>query len=185
MINPHENISVAGFNGVGKTTFIKLLLGLYKPTEGEILIDGRNISEYSAQSFRKFMSAVFQDYKIFAMSVEDNIALESEVDGQSLKESIKRSGIGDKIESLEKKEKSVIGGFFDKGDMLLSGGESQKLAMARSFYRNTDLIALDPIAEKKLYDELYNMMENKTMIMSKTAAWQQLGLQVRFYEWRV
>ncbi|MBQ9766073.1 MAG: ABC transporter ATP-binding protein [Lachnospiraceae bacterium] len=170
-INPCENISIVGFNGAGKTTFIKLLLGLYKPTEGSILIDGRDISEYSSRSLRRYMSAVFQDYKIFALTIEDNIALEQDVNEQELVKSIKRAGIDEKISSLDKKEKSVIGGFFDKGDMMLSGGESQKIAMARSFYRKSSLIALDEptsaldvISEDKMYKAVAGESDDETIL---------------------
>jgi ABC-type multidrug transport system fused ATPase/permease subunit len=153
-----EKVSVVGFNGAGKTTFIKLLLGLYEPTRGEILINGKNRNAYSAKSLRRYMSAVFQDYKIFAMSVEDNIMLGATEDAECLAESMERAGIREKIERLAKKEKATIGGFFDEGDLLLSGGESQKIAMARSFFRKTPVIALDEptsaldvVSEDKMY----------------------------------
>ena len=171
VVKPYENISIVGFNGAGKTTFIKLLLGIYKPTKGSILIDGRDISEYSAESLRRYMSAVFQDYKIFAMSIEDNIALENNADSDRINASISRSGVKEKVDSLEKREKSVIGGFFDKGDMLLSGGESQKIAMARSFYRNAGFIALDEptsaldvVAEDRMYKSVAEYANNETIL---------------------
>lgn len=171
VLKPYENISIVGFNGAGKTTFIKLLFGLYNPTRGEILIDEKDIKEYKTQSIRRYMSAVFQDFKIFAMSVEDNIALERDIDENALWESIKRAEIDEKIVSLDKKEKAVIGGFFDKGDLLLSGGESQKVAMARSFYRKTDLIALDEptsaldvISEDKMYNGVAKYSEKEMLL---------------------
>lgn len=171
LMKPYENISIVGFNGAGKTTFIKLLLGLYKPTKGEILIDGENVESYSSKSIRNYMSAVFQDFKIFAMSIGENIALEGEIDEKAFRDSIKRSGIDEKIESFEKKENVVIGGFFDEGDILLSGGELQKIAMARSFYRKTDLIALDEptsaldvISEDKMYNSIANYSEKESVL---------------------
>lgn len=142
-LKPGEKISVVGFNGAGKTTFIKLLLGLYEPTRGDIFINGKNRKEYAPETVRRYMSAVFQDYKIFAMSVEENITLGMEGEDGVLSESMKRAGISERIERLPQKEKAVIGGFFEEGDLLLSGGESQKIAMARSFYRRTPVIALD------------------------------------------
>lgn len=138
-----EKISIVGFNGAGKSTFIKLLLGLYSPTSGDILIDGKSMKEYSLESVRRYISAVFQDYKIFALSIEQNISLAETVEKEKFETCIERAEIKDKMEQLEKKEKSVVGGFFDDGDILLSGGEYQKIAMARSFYRNTHVIALD------------------------------------------
>lgn len=170
-MKPYENISIVGFNGAGKTTFIKLLLGLYKPTKGEILIDGENIENYSSKSIRNYMSAVFQDFKIFAMSIGENIALEMDIDEKALKDSIKRSGFDEKMESFEKKENVVIGGFFDEGDVLLSGGESQKIAMARSFYRKTEFIALDEPtsaldvrSEDKMYKSVANYSKKESVL---------------------
>jgi len=171
VLHPGEKISIVGFNGAGKTTFIKLLLGLYEPTEGEILINGRNVKEYSERSLRRYMSAVFQDYKIFAMSVEDNITLGADGPAECLTESMERAGIRERVELLGKKEKAVIGGFFEEGDLLLSGGESQKIAMARSFYRKTPVIALDEptsaldvVSEDKMYKSVMEKAEGETIL---------------------
>ena len=170
-IRPGEHLSVVGPNGAGKTTFIKLLLGLYKPEKGEILIDGKGMDAYSAQSLRRYMSAVFQDFKIFAMNIEENIALNDKIDVQALDESISRAQIRDRIDMLPKKEKSVIGGFFDEGDMMLSGGESQTIALSRSFYRKTDVIvldeptsALDVISGDKMYNSVARCSGRETIL---------------------
>ncbi len=171
VLRPGEKISVVGFNGAGKTTFIKLLLGLYEPTRGEILINGKNIKGYSADSLRRYMSAVFQDFKIFAMSVEENIMLGAEGTEQCLAESMDRAGIRERVEVLPKKEKSVIGGFFEEGDLLLSGGESQKIAMARSFFRKTPVIALDEptsaldvVSEDTMYKSVMEQAKGETIL---------------------
>jgi len=171
VIKPKEKISVVGFNGAGKTTFIKLLLGLYEPTKGEILINGRNRKEYSAESLQRYMSAVFQDYKIFAMSVEDNITLGAVGEERCLEYAMERAGIRERIQRLEQKEKAVIGGFFDEGDLLLSGGESQKIAMARSFFRKTPVIALDEptsaldvISEDTMYKSVMEQAQEETIL---------------------
>ncbi len=171
VLRPGEKISVVGFNGAGKTTFIKLLLGLYEPTKGEILINGKNVKEYTEISLRRYMSAVFQDFKIFAMSVEENITLGAEGSEQCLEESMERAGIKERVEALPKKEKSVIGGFFEEGDLLLSGGESQKIAMARSFFRKTPVIALDEptsaldvVSEDKMYKSVMEQAKGETIL---------------------
>lgn len=171
VLRPGEKISVVGFNGAGKTTFIKLLLGLYEPTKGEILINGKNVREYSTDSLRRYMSAVFQDYKIFAMSVEENITLGVDAEQQHLRKSMERAGIMERIELLPKKEKSVIGGFFEDEDLLLSGGESQKIAMARSFYRRTPVIALDEptsaldvISEDRMYKSVMEQAKGELIL---------------------
>ena len=171
VLRPGEKVSVVGFNGAGKTTFIKLLLGLYEPTKGEILINGKNRKEYSARSLRRVMSAVFQDYKIFALSVEENITLGEKGSEHCLLESMERAGIGERVGRLPKKEKSVIGGFFDEGDLLLSGGESQKIAMARSFFRKTPVIALDEptsaldvVSEDKMYKSVMEKAKDELIL---------------------
>ncbi len=171
VLRPGEKVSVVGFNGAGKTTFIKLLLGLYEPTRGEILINGKNRNAFSAKSLRRYLSAVFQDYKIFAMSVEENITLGATGAAECLAESMERAGIRERIERLEKKEKATIGGFFDEGDLLLSGGESQKIAMARSFFRKTPVIALDEptsaldvVSEDKMYKSVMEKAAQETIL---------------------
>ncbi len=171
VLKPKEKISIVGFNGAGKTTFIKLLLGLYEPTKGEILINGRNRKEYSEESVRRYMSAVFQDYKMFAMSVEDNITLGAPAEEERLTEAMERAGIKDRVEALPQKGKAVIGGFFDEGDLLLSGGESQKIAMARSFFRRTPVIALDEptsaldvVSEDAMYKRVMEQAKEETIL---------------------
>ena len=171
VLQPGEKISIVGFNGAGKTTFIKLLLGLYEPTKGEILINGKSVKEYSEKSLRRYMSAVFQDFKIFAMSVEENITLGADDSEECLADGMERAGIRERVDLLAKKEKSVIGGFFEEGDLLLSGGESQKIAMARSFYRKTPVIALDEptsardvVSEDKMYKSVMEKAEVETIL---------------------
>lgn len=174
----NKKISVVGFNGAGKSTFIKLLLGLYRPEKGEILIDDININELSADNLYSVMSAVFQDYAIFALRIDENIALQNNINTEFLENSMKKSGIFEKVNSLDKKEASVIGGFFDDGDLMLSGGESQKIAMSRSFYRNTSCIlldeptsALDVFSEDKMYTSVAeNVKEELVLFISHRLA---------------
>lgn len=143
VLHPKEKISIVGFNGAGKTTFIKLLLGLYQPTKGEILINGKNRNAYSESDIRKQMSAVFQDFRIYAGTIEENITFGKEKESEFVEECMERAGIKKKVDSLKKKKKAVIGGFFEEEDLLLSGGESQKIAMARSFFSQASFLALD------------------------------------------
>lgn len=171
VIHPNEKISIVGFNGAGKTTFIKLLLGVYEPTRGEILINGKNRKEYSKDNLKRYMSAVFQDFIIYALSVEENIAMGEAINEMLLKESMHRGGIQSKISSLTRKEKSVIGGFFEEDDLLLSGGESQKIAMARCFYRNTPIIALDEptsaldvLSEDRMYKDVLEQAKEECIL---------------------
>lgn len=170
-ISSIKKMSIVGFNGAGKTTFIKLLLGLYRPQKGEILIDGESIDRYSAKSLRKYMSAVFQDFKIFAMRIDENIALSTDIDMDNLRESMHKSGIYEKVSTLDKKEATVIGAFFASDNLMLSGGESQKIAMSRAFYRNTDILlmdeptsALDVLSEDKMYKSVAENLKNEFLI---------------------
>lgn len=112
-ISSIKKLSIIGFNGAGKTTFIKLLLGLYRPQKGEILIDGESIDKYSTKSLHKYMSAVFQDFNIFAMRIDENIALSDDIDMDNLSVSMHKSGIYEKVSTLDRKEATVIGAFFD------------------------------------------------------------------------
>lgn len=170
-ISSIKKLSIIGFNGAGKTTFIKLLLGLYRPQKGEILIDGESIDKYSTKSLHKYMSAVFQDFNIFAMRIDENIALSDDIDIYNLSVSMHKSGIYEKVSTLDKKEATVIGAFFASDNLMLSGGESQKIAMSRAFYRNSRLLlmdeptsALDVLSEDKMYKSVAENLKNELII---------------------
>lgn len=170
-ISSIKKLSIIGFNGAGKTTFIKLLLGLYRPQKGEILIDGESIDKYSTKSLHKYMSAVFQDFNIFAMRIDENIALSDDIDMDNLSVSMHKSGIYEKVSTLDKKEATVIGAFFASDNLMLSGGESQKIAMSRAFYRNSRLLlmdeptsALDVLSEDKMYKSVAENLKNELII---------------------
>jgi len=170
-LSSEEKTAIVGFNGAGKSTFIKLLMGLYQPEKGQILIDGILLEEYSEESLKRNMSAVFQDFKMYALTIEENVALGQEKDEKGLEEAIRRAGIWEKVSGLKEKEKSVIGGFFQKGDLALSGGESQKLAMARSFYRQPQILlldeptsALDVISEDRMYRDVLQNAKDELLI---------------------
>ncbi len=173
-INKGETVAVVGQNGAGKTTFVKLLLRFYDPDEGTILYNGTDIREYDIASIRNRLATVFQDYKVFAVSVGENIICR-EVDGENDKEiiaySLKNSGAYDCVNALPQKEETVLTREFDEKGTGLSGGEQQKIAAARMFAREFDLAildepssALDPIAEYKMYESLIAATQEKTVI---------------------
>ena len=172
-IEKGQTVALVGVNGAGKSTLVKLLLRFYDPTEGEILYNGVNIKEYDVLSLRSKIATVFQDYKTFALSVAENVMCREcdENDKIQAEQMLRRSGAWDKIATLEDGVDTVLTREFDDNGAGLSGGENQKLAVARMFAKDFELAildepssALDPIAEYKMYENLIAATENKTVI---------------------
>lgn len=173
-IDKGETVAVVGKNGAGKTTFVKLLLRFYDPDEGEILYNGVDIRQYSVSSLRNRLATVFQDYKVFALSVGENVLcreVEDASDNDKVVQALKNSGAYACVDALPEKERTVLTREFDEKGTGLSGGEQQKIAAARMFARAFDLAildepssALDPIAEYKMYESLIAATEEKTVI---------------------
>ncbi len=174
-IEKGQVVAAVGKNGAGKTTFVKLLLRFYDPDSGVILYNGRDIREYTAASLRKRLSAVFQDYKIYALSVAENVLCREKSNGEEddrlIKDALEKAGIGEKIFSLPEKTDTVLTREFDEKGTGLSGGEQQKICTARMFAKNADLAildepssALDPVAEYKMYENLMQGTKGKTVI---------------------
>lgn len=169
-----QTVAIVGENGAGKSTFVKLLLRFYDADSGEILYNGVNIKEYDIDSLRERISTVFQDYKVFALSVAENVLCKEITTNEELIKSVdamKNSGAYDFVENLPEKENTVITREFDEKGVGLSGGEQQKLAVARVFAGNTDLAildepssAFDPVAEYKMYENLIKATKDKTVI---------------------
>ncbi len=169
-----ETTAVVGQNGAGKSTFVKLLLRFYDVTEGEILYNGINIKEYDIDSLRSRIATVFQDYKVFALSISENILcreVENESDKATVSAALKSSGADSFTYNLPQKENTVISREFDEKGTGLSGGEQQKLCVARMFAKDFDLAildepssALDPVAEYKMYESLIEGTKDKTVI---------------------
>lgn len=172
-INKGESIAVVGHNGAGKTTLSKLMMRLYDVNEGEILYNGVNIREYDLLKYREKFASVFQDYRIFAMTVAENVLIE-ETDENNLpraEKALKQSGVLDKIQTLPDGINNLLTKEFDDNGALLSGGESQKVTIARMFAKKFDVAildepssALDPVAESKMYDNLMEGTKDKTVI---------------------
>ncbi len=171
-IKPGEKLALVGINGAGKTTLVKLLTRLYEPTGGRILVNGVDIREYDLEEYRSLYSVVFQDTKVFAFTIRENITMESDTkDEEKYKKALIQSGIYEKIDSLEKKDKTNLLKILDEKGIELSGGENQKLAMARALYKDGGIIimdeptaALDALAESKMYMEFDNLIKNKSAI---------------------
>lgn len=173
-LNRGETIAVVGQNGAGKSTFVKLLLRFYDPDEGEILYNGVNLKKYDIESYRKRIGTVFQDYKMFALTVNENVLcreVENDNDLKKVKNALCSSGVYERVEELPKKSDSVLTKEFDENGVVLSGGEQQKIAAARMFANAFDLAvldepssALDPIAEYRMYESLISNTKDKTVI---------------------
>ncbi len=172
-INKGETIAIVGINGAGKSTLVKLLLRFYDADEGEILYNGTNVKEYNVKSLRNAFATVFQDYKNFAVSVNENIMCHecSEEEKIIAEKALRRSGVWEKIQSLTKGADTVLTREFEIDGAGLSGGENQKVSAARLFARDFEVAildepssALDPIAEYKMYENLIEVTKNKTVI---------------------
>ena len=172
-IHPYEKIAIVGYNGAGKTTLIKLIMRLYDPNEGEILLDGVNIKEYDVEEYRQKIGTVFQDFKIFAATVKENVLLDFAEKGEDIavKEALQKSGFSERLENLSDGLHTHLTTEFEEDGVNLSGGEGQKLAVARVFYKDANLIildepssALDPIAEYHLNHSMLTAAEKKSVV---------------------
>lgn len=167
-LKPYEKIALVGYNGAGKTTLTNLLLRLYDATEGEILIGGKNIKEETIESHRSRFAAVFQDFQLFAATLGENVSLDTEYDETEIKKALKHSGFNKPLK--EGIQTEVLREFDDSG-MMFSGGEAQKITVARAFYKNCPYVImdepsanLDPVAEYNLNKSMTKAAKNKTVI---------------------
>ena len=167
-IEPGEHLSIVGLNGAGKTTFIKLLCRLYDPTEGTILLDGVDIKEYDYADYMSRFAPVFQDFKLFCVSLKENITLQenSDTDITSLLEMVELDEFAGK---LKNGTDTCIFKFFDEEGVEPSGGEQQKMAIARALFKKSPIVildeptaALDPIAEYEIYRQFHTLVGGKT-----------------------
>lgn len=166
-----EHLSVVGLNGAGKTTFVKLLCRLYDPTDGEILLDGVNIKEYDYEEYMSVFSPVFQDFKLFAFTVKENIALDSDCTEKELDTLTEQVGLQEKINTLENGTDTILFKAFDENGIEPSGGEQQKIAIARALFKKSPVVildeptaALDPVAEYDIYRQFNDLVGGKTAI---------------------
>lgn len=207
-IRPGEKIALVGLNGAGKTTLVKLLCGLYHPTEGEILVNGKKVREYDRESYYRMVSAVFQNVKLLPLSIAQNVACAPEsgmgksdadksaterfargkfamdqfgtgeaaaeqpgMDLDRVRRCLKLAGLWEKVESLPLKEHTLLGRRVWAQAVDLSGGEKQKLWMARAFYKEAPVLvldeptaALDPLAEQEVYEKYREMSTGRTSL---------------------
>lgn len=169
-LNTKDKMAVVGRNGAGKTTFIKLLCRLYVPTEGRITLNGVDIQKYDEEEYRDLLSVVFQDFKLFAFPVWENIVTGYKREDEKLRTVLKQAGVEDVVEKMPQGIDSILLKEKEEG-VDISGGEAQKLAIARALYKDAPFVildeptaALDPISEAGIYARFDEMVKDKTAI---------------------
>ena len=173
-VKPGEKVAIVGYNGAGKTTLIKLLMRLYDPTGGKILYHGRDIREYSPKDYRSRIGVVFQDYQMMGATLLENVVMSDpaleEISSAKVENALTRAGFGDRLKSLPDGLNTPVTAEFDEKGVNFSGGESQKVAISRAFYRDSDILimdepssALDPIAEYELNKAMESAAKGKTV----------------------
>ena len=175
-VKPGEHIAIVGYNGAGKTTLIKLLMRLYDPSEGTICYHGEDIRSYLPEKYRRRIGVVFQDYQMYGAMLSENVVMGSAytATGQSKEERVVKAltdaGFGERLKTLPKGIETQVTTEFDKAGVNFSGGESQKIAISRAFYKNADILimdepssALDPIAEYELNRAMKRAAKGKTV----------------------
>lgn len=166
-----ERLCLVGENGAGKTTFIKLLLRLYLPTSGEILLDGVNINDFDYEQYLKIFSAVFQDYQLYPLNLKENISFDNQCDDKKVTRCINQVGLAELVSKLPKGIETSLYKYLDPEGFVPSGGEAQRIAIARALYHGREIYildeptaALDPNAEYEIYMQFHNMVQGKTAI---------------------
>ena len=168
-----QTAALVGHNGAGKTTIIKLLLRLYDPTDGVILYNGKDIRTYNLKAYRELFATTFQDFMIFGMTIRENVLMGRHYDNEAelVVKALKRAGVYEKVESLKDGVDTMMTKEFDEDGVVLSGGQSQKIAVARTFVKDAPMkifdepsSALDPIAEYELFQSIMKEGKDHTML---------------------
>lgn len=170
-IRSGEKLSIVGVNGSGKTTFIKLLCRLYEPTEGEITLNGININSFDFFKYVQHINTIFQDFKLFAFPIAENIVMNAEWNSDKINNIISNVGLKGKSDSMNNFINIPLGKTFEEDGIEISGGEYQKVALARALYRDSKIVildeptaALDPVSENKIFMDFNNLTKDKTAI---------------------
>lgn len=170
-IRKGEKLALVGLNGAGKTTLVKLICGFYDPTEGQVLLNGQDIRQYNRTDYYQHFSAVFQDFSLFAGSIAINVAQSNSIDMEKVKKSIEKAGLKEKIEHLPLNYNTHLGKEVYEDAIELSGGEIQRLMLARALYKEAPIIlldeptsALDPLAESDMYQRYHELTKDCTSV---------------------
>lgn len=166
-----KKMALVGKNGCGKSTLVKLLCRLYDPTEGEITLNGIDIRKYKYEEYMALFSVVFQDSKLFSFSLAENVAANTDYDSERVKDCVVRSGLGERLKAMENGIETCLYKDFDENGVEISGGEAQKLCLARAIYKGSPFIvldeptaALDPISEYDIYTKFNGIVGTRTAI---------------------
>lgn len=166
-----QRLAIVGENGSGKTTFIKLLCRLYDPTEGEILLNGVNIQKYDYDEYMSIFSVVFQDFNLFAFSIGQNVATNTDYDADRASLCLQKAGFGERLASMPAGLQTCLYKDYDPDGVEISGGEAQKIALARALYKDSPFLildeptaALDPVAEYEVYTSFNQIASDKTTV---------------------
>lgn len=175
-VKPGEHIAIVGYNGAGKTTLIKLLMRLYDPTEGEIVYHDKKIADYMPSDYRRRFGVVFQDFQLYGAKLAENVVMDDYTEERILSESnhitaaLEKAGFGERLKTMNKGLLTSVTTEFDKEGVDFSGGEGQKIAISRAFYKDADILimdepssALDPIAEYELNKAMEDAAKGKTV----------------------
>ncbi|NLZ46254.1 MAG: ABC transporter ATP-binding protein, partial [Clostridiales bacterium] len=166
-----EKMALVGRNGSGKSTLIKLLSRLYDVTKGEITLNGIDIRKYKYEEYMALFSVVFQDSDLFSFSIAENVAADVEYDSKKVKDCVNRSGLEERLKSMDNGIETFLYKNFDESGVEISGGEAQKLTLARAIYKNASFVildeptaALDPISEHDIYTKFNTIVGTRTAI---------------------
>lgn len=171
-LHPGEKLAIVGLNGAGKTTLVKLICGFYDPTKGQVLLNGTDIRRYNRRDYYKIFSAVFQDFSLLAGTIAENVAqTEDGIDMERVRRCVSQAGLLEKIQSLPKGFETNLNRNVYEDAAALSGGETQRLMLARALYKDAPVLvldeptaALDPIAEAEMYEKYNEMTQGKSSV---------------------
>lgn len=170
-LKPASSYAVVGMNGSGKSTFIKLLCRLYEPTEGEIFLNGKNIREYEQEEYFRLISVVFQDFNLFSFSLGANVAASPGYDAKKVADCLDKAGFSHMEKKMTDGLETMLYRDFTSGGVEVSGGEAQKIAMARALYKNAPIMildeptaALDPVSEAEIYERFAEIVRGKMAV---------------------